>query len=60
MLPQIINFDEASKAWNRNKIYLGNGTYKYISKCDAITKNGKRCKNKCLSNSNLCYIHKPK
>lgn len=28
-LPVNIDFDHASKAWNRNKIRLGNGTYKY-------------------------------
>ena len=24
-----IDFDDASKEWNKNKIKLGNGTYKY-------------------------------
>jgi hypothetical protein len=24
-----INFDEASKAWNKNKIKIGNGCYQY-------------------------------
>lgn len=24
-----IDFDEASRAWKKNKIYIGNGMYKY-------------------------------
>lgn len=28
-IPLNIDFDAASKAWKRNKIYLGNGVYEY-------------------------------
>ena len=25
----IIDFDEASKAWRENKVYIGNGSFRY-------------------------------
>ena len=31
-LEVIINFDEASREWRRNKRYTGNGTFEYIKK----------------------------
>ena len=27
----VIDFDESSREWNKNKTYLGNGTYEYKS-----------------------------
>ena len=30
ILPLKIDFDHASKMWRQNKIYLGNGMFKYI------------------------------
>lgn len=51
----IIDFDEASKAWNSNKKKLDNGCYQYI--CGALTKKGNTCKNKPLTGHNFCAIH---
>jgi hypothetical protein len=58
-LKPIINFDEASMAWKSNKIYLGNGTYKYKPNiCIGNTKNGIPCKTKCSNKNNLyCWHH---
>lgn len=39
-----INFDEASKAWMRNKKKLGNGVYSYICGTKKRTKSG-YCRN---------------
>ncbi len=36
-----IDFDEASRAWRKNKISLGNGYFAY--RCNYIHSNGKRC-----------------
>ena len=36
----IINFDEASKVWMRNKKKLGNGTYTYVCGEKRIKHNG--------------------
>ena len=33
------NFDESSKAWRKNKIYIGNGFFNY--RCNYIHKNKK-------------------
>jgi hypothetical protein len=58
-LKPIINFDEASIAWKSNKIYLGNGTYKYkTTTCIGVTKKGGACKNKCMNNNIYCHFHK--
>ena len=35
----VIDFDESSREWNKNKTYLGNGTYEY--KPDITLINGK-------------------
>lgn len=40
-LAVIIDFDEASAAWNANKKKVANGCYKYI--CGHKLKNGNRC-----------------
>lgn len=37
----VIDFDESSREWNKNKTYLGNGTYEY--KPDITLRNGKIC-----------------
>ena len=49
-----IDFDIAQKEWRKNKLYLGNGTFKYI--CGELTKKGSPCKNKPFSNGK-CHIH---
>ena len=37
------DFDYASQCWKENKKYIGNGCYKYINKCQGVTKKGKKC-----------------
>lgn len=51
----IIDFDEASKAWKKNKKYIGNGMYKYI--CEAITKTGNNCNRQSLPLCKYCKMH---
>ena len=51
-----INFDEASEAWLKNKVKLGNGVYKY--RCLSKTKKGTQCNKTPLKNSDYCHIHK--
>lgn len=58
----LIDFDESSKLWKSNKIYLGNGTYRYKKNsvydyCIMILPNGKDCKSKRLSNNCFCRKH---
>jgi hypothetical protein len=36
-----IDFDEASRAWRKNKVSLGNGYFAY--RCNYIHSNGKQC-----------------
>jgi len=50
-----INFDKASIAWRRNKLYIGNGSFKYI--CGVTTKKGTPCKKTPVKNKNKCCIH---
>ena len=50
-----IDFDAASKAWQQNKISIGNGCYVY--RCIAMTKKGEPCKCKPLKHSKYCRIH---
>ena len=50
-----IDFDEASKAWRRNKISLGEGSFRY--RCIAKTKEGKMCKNKPKRDYDHCHVH---
>ena len=57
LLSEHFDFDEASRLWKANKIYIGNGSYKYSNNCQSITKEGKLCKKKCKPNSNVCNIH---
>jgi hypothetical protein len=53
-----IDFDDASKEWNKNKKKTTNGMYKYI--CTAETKSGNPCNNSPILDSNFCYIHSKK
>jgi len=41
MCEVIIDFDEASAEWRRNKKSLSNGTFAYV--CGICTKSGKPC-----------------
>ena len=50
-----IDFDEASRAWKENKVYIGNGSYKYV--CQKMRINNSKCGKKCLAGSDYCYIH---
>lgn len=50
-----INFDEAIESWRANKKHTGNGMYVYI--CCGITKIGKKCNRKSLTNFNYCKMH---
>ena len=36
--PLKIDFDHASKMWRENKIYLGNGMFKYINERKTFTR----------------------
>lgn len=49
-----IDFDEASKAWRRNKIALDYGEFRYC--CCQFTKKGEKCKNKIVQDD-LCHLH---
>ena len=50
-----IDFDEASRAWKENKVYIGNGSYKYV--CQKMRINNSKCGKKCVFGSDYCYIH---
>ena len=51
-----IDFDEASKEWNKNKKKTPEG-YKYI--CNAtIGKTKRKCKTVCFKSSDHCYVHR--
>ena len=50
-----IDFDEASEAWKANKMYIGNGSYRYI--CCKKGKNNNNCVSKCLPGENYCKTH---
>ena len=52
-----IDFDEASREWNRNKKRVDQ-SYVYI--CGAVTKQGSYCQNKRYKNCNFCYAHRKK
>ena len=52
-----IDFDEASREWNRNKKRVDQ-SYVYI--CGAVTKQGSYCQNKRYKNCNFCYTHRNK
>lgn len=54
----IIDFDEASKAWNSNKKKLDNGCYQYF--CKSLTKSGDKCNNTSITGSEYCFIHSKK
>jgi hypothetical protein len=50
----LIDFDEASREWRKNKRYLGNGCFEY--KCSHLDSKGKYCKNKVIREG-LCKYH---
>ena len=52
-----IDFDEASKEWNKNKKRKG---HSYVYVCGVTTKNGSCCQNKRLKDKDFCYIHNKK
>lgn len=54
MLPVEIDFDEASREWRKNKIYLGCGDFRYC--CSEPTKKREKCKNRIVKD-NLCHVH---
>lgn len=54
-IPFTFDFDEASNAWKANKIYIGNGCYKY--KCMGYTKKNNACKNASFRGHNFCKLH---
>jgi hypothetical protein len=54
-----IDFDDASREWNKNKKRMGNGMYKY--KCEsACNTTGKPCTRFSLRESSYCMVHKNK
>ena len=55
MYTMYIDFDKASTMWRKNKLYIGNGMFKYV--CCAITKKGNVCRIKPRKNEKFCYIH---
>jgi hypothetical protein len=54
--PIIIDFNEASREWNKNKKKTPEG-YKYICKA-TIGKTKRHCKTVCFKTSEYCYIHR--
>jgi hypothetical protein len=52
----IIDFDEASELWRKNKRSLGNGMYMYI--CTYVDKKGKQCKRQTVSQTSCTYCTK--
>lgn len=51
-----INFDEASREWKKNKISIGNGSYKYRG-CMYQHKNGHICGRKTVEGTDYCATH---
>ena len=52
----MFDFDNSQKEWRKNKVYLGNGSFKYkCNRCSAYTKNNKLCKN--MTRNEFCHIH---
>ena len=58
MQSQIIDFDEASREWNKNKKKTSTG-YKYIC-LSTIGKTNKKCTKVCFEQLEYCYIHRKK
>ena len=50
-----IDFHEASYEWKKNKLSIGNGSYKYL--CKKRGKNNNICIKKCLHGEDYCCIH---
>lgn len=56
MLKVDIDFDDASKEWRKNKVYQGNGTFRY--RCGHFnTKKQQFCKNHPVFHSPYCRFH---
>ena len=51
-----IDFDEASREWNKNKKKTPEG-YKYICR-STIGKTKRQCKTVCFKTSECCYVHR--
>lgn len=59
MLPVDIDFDDASKEWRKNKVSIGNGSFRY--RCaHFIIKTQQYCKNKPNYSSSFCRFHMKK
>lgn len=54
----IIDFDEASDAWKKNKKSIGNGQYKYI--CPHEKNVDTSCGKVCYKGSGFCWAHRNK
>ena len=52
---QIIDFDEASKMWRKNKKHNGYGSFSYV--CGEKTKKGTYCKNQPKKGYTACSKH---
>ena len=50
-----IDFDDASKQWRENKIYVGNGEFRY--KCCYVSIKNVGCSNQSQPYSQLCKTH---
>lgn len=53
-----IDFNEASKEWRKNKVYLGHGNFAY--KCQYIHTNRKQCSKQVCSNDDKYSNHPDK
>lgn len=50
-----IDFDKASIEWKKNKLSIGNGSYRYLCKQRGINNN--ICIKKCLQGEEYCSVH---
>jgi hypothetical protein len=60
---KVIDFDDASKEWHKNKKAIGNSQYKYI--CQIETNKGSKsstnfCNKVCYQALDKCWIHRNK
>ena len=56
MFPVTIDFEEASKEWRKNKVSIGNGSFRY--RCAHFSVNKQQfCKNKPVLSSPFCRFH---
>lgn len=59
MDPININFDDASKEWQKNKVSIGNGAFRYRCAHFSVKKQ-QFCKNKPVVSSPFCHFHRKK